>query len=338
MRAGAFDYITKPIDLRHVLAAVQGALKHHQLLQDKRLYENHLEELVRERTAEIEHLAYYDRRTNLPNRALFVAEGEKALQACAANETSGAVLLISIDRFKRITEMLGHDAGDYLITATASRLQECVVAGAMLARFEGDEFAILLCESPQPDVAADVAADIAEVMKPAFSLGEQEVFLTTSIGISHFSQSSRDAAMVLRNASTALDLAKQQGGNNHQFYVEGLGKRARTRFGLEMNLRSAVEANEFVTYYQPIVDLTSGELAGAEALVRWQHPHLGLLSPANFIDLAEDTGLILEIGNQVMKTACAQARRWQQEGFGPLRIAVNVSARQFRADHFPVAW
>lgn len=328
MRAGAFDFITKPMDLRQVEAGVARALTHRKLIEDKRRYENHLEELVQERTAKIEHLAYHDRLTDLPNRNLFEIRCEEVL-ATAPARGGGAVLLVSLDRFKKIVGALGHAAGDVLLTTAAARMQCCIRKHDVIARFETDEFGILLRDVEDATEVADVALTIAAAMKPSFSVGGgQDVFVTTSIGISLFPANGRDAATIIRNARAALDQAKQLAGDNYQFYVPEMNAQALTSLGLETNLRRAVEENELVTYYQPIVCLASGQTVAFEALVRWQHPRLGLLNPVDFIALAEDTGLILEIGNLVMRTACAQVRQWQCEGHGPLRIAINISARQ----------
>ena len=338
MRVGAFDYITKPLDLRHVQAAVDRALDHHQLLVEKKRYEEHLGELVRERTARIEHLAYHDRLTDLPNRAQFVVRCEEALSSARAQQTGGAVMLVSLDRLKRITDTLGHVAGDVLITSAAARMQTCLRQGDLLARFDFDEFGILPGELRDAAAVADVAElarALAEAMKPAFHLGDgQEVFITASIGINLFSATGEDAVQIMGNAGAALDRAKQHGGNNYQFYTPEMSALTLKRLGMETNLCRAVESNQFVTYYQPIVSLASGKPVGVEALVRWEHPRLGLIPPGDFIGLAEDTGLILDIGNLVMNTACAQTRRWQLDGYGRLFVAINVSARQFRERSF----
>src|SRR5256886_7446486 len=327
MRAGAFDFITKPMDLRQVQAGVARALNHRRLIEDKRRYENHLEELVQERTAKIEHLAYHDRLTDLPNRNLYEIRCEEALATAPAN--GGAVLLVSLDRFKKIVDALGHAAGDVLLTAAAARMQSCIRAHDCIARFETDEFGILLTDIKDATEAADVALMIAAAMKPSFAVGGgQDVFVTTSIGISLFPANGHDAATIIRNARAALDQAKQLAGDNCQFYVPEMNAQALPSLGLETNLRRALEENELVTYHQPLVCLASGQTVAGEALVRWQHPRLGLLNPVDFIALAEDTGLILEIGALVMRTACARVRQWQYEGHGPLRIAINVSARQ----------
>jgi diguanylate cyclase (GGDEF)-like protein len=334
MRAGAFDYITKPLDLRHVETAVRRALSHHELLKQKRRYENHLEELVKERTAEVERLAYYDALTNLPNRVLFLDRCAQALAISQHNQNLVAVMLVSLDRFKKVTDSLGHAAGDVVLTEAAARLQNCVCEGDTVARFDGDEFALLLTQVSETGDLADVSLAIGDAFKQPFRLGRQEVFVTTSIGISLFPFNGADSSTILRNAGAALYRAKKQGGNNYQFYAADMNAQAVKRLALETSLRRAIENKEFILQYQPVVNLASGEVAGFEALIRWQHPEMGLLPPGHFIGLAEDTGLILDIGAFVMRAACAQTRAWQDDGFGRLRVAVNISARHFREHDF----
>jgi diguanylate cyclase (GGDEF)-like protein len=334
MRVGAFDYITKPLDLRHVETAVKRALAHHELLTQKRRYENHLEELVKERTAEIEHLAYHDGLTDLPNRVLFTDRCAQALAIAQRNGNLVAVMLVSIDRFKKVTESLGHAAGDVVLTEAAARLQCCITNGDTVARFEGDEFALLLMHVKETGDLVEVARSVQEVFEAPFRLDRQEVCVTTSTGISLFPSNGGDTNTIMRNAVAALYRAKKQGGNNYQFYAADMNSRALKRLALETGMRRAIANQEFLTFYQPVVNLASGEIVGSEALVRWQHPELGLLPPARFIGLAEDTGLILEIGDLVMREACAQTRAWQERGFGRLRIAVNISARHFQQRNF----
>lgn len=334
MRAGAFDYITKPLDLRLVETAVIRALAHHELLAQKRRYENHLEDLVKERTAEIEHLAYHDGLTDLPNRVLFTDRCSQALAISQRSRNVVAVMLVCIDRFKKVTESLGHAAGDVVLTEAATRLQCCVTNGDTVARFEGDEFALLLTHVTETGDLVEVARAIHEVFKAPFLLDRQEVCVTTSIGISLFPSNGEDANTIMRNAVAALYRAKKQGGNNYQFYAADMNSLAIKRLALETAMRRAIANDEFVTFYQPVVNLASGEVVGSEALVRWEHPELGLLPPSKFIGLAEDTGLILEIGEFVMREACARTRAWQDQGFGRLRIAVNISARHFQQPNF----
>jgi diguanylate cyclase (GGDEF)-like protein len=334
MRAGAFDYITKPLDIRQIHAAVRRALEHHELLREKRRHENHLEELVKERTAEVEHLAYYDRLTDLPNRVLFADRCAQALAIAQRNQHQVGVLLISLDRFKKINDTLGHDAGDVVLTEAAARLRNCVGEADTAARSDGDEFALLLTQISEVADLADVSLSITEAFKPPFQLGRQEVYVTVSIGIGVFPLNGEDHSTILRNAGAALHRAKKQGGDNCQFYAADMNEQALKRLALETSLRRAIENKEFITYYQPLVNLATGELVGSEALVRWRHPEFGVLPPAKFIGLAEDTGMIVEIGDFVMRTACAQTRAWQDQGYGRLRIAVNVSARHFRQANF----
>ncbi|HMH45481.1 MAG TPA: EAL domain-containing protein [Pyrinomonadaceae bacterium] len=334
MRAGAFDYITKPFDIPHIEAAVSRALSHRRLLDAKRGYENHLEEMVNERTAEIEHLAYYDRLTDLPNRTLFVDRYEKAIASSSGNDKIVGVMLISLDRFKNINDTLGHVAGDRLLQDVAARLQSCISNQDTVARFEGPEFAVLLIDSFGPVAIEAVSVSILDLLKKSFSVARQEVYVTASIGISLFPHNGDTATTILQNAGAALHRAKRLGGNNHQFYATDMNASARNRLALETSLRQAIDNDEFVTFYQPVVNLASGKIVGLEALVRWQHPRLGILPPADFLELAEHTGLIMDISQSVMRAACLQTRQWQLQGQSDLRLAVNVSARQFRQKDF----
>ncbi len=334
MRAGAFDYITKPLDIRQIHAAVRRALEHHELLREKRRYEDHLEDLVKERTAEVEHLAYYDRLTDLPNRVLFADRCAQALSIAQSNQHQVGVMLVSLDRFKKINDTLGHDASDVVLTEAGARLRNCVGEADTVARSDGDEFALLLTQAKAAGELADISLSIADAFKPPFQLGRQEVYVTVSIGIGIFPLNGEDHSTILRNAGAALYRAKKQGGNNCQFYAADMNAQALKRLALETSMRRAIENKEFITYYQPLVNLATGELVGSEALVRWRHPEFGLLPPAKFIGLAEDTGMIAEIGDFVMHTACAQARAWKDQGYGRLHIAVNVSARHFRQANF----
>jgi len=334
MRAGAFDYITKPLGIPQINAAVRRALEHHELLREKRRYENNLEDLVKERTAEVEHLAYYDRLTDLPNRVLFADRCMQALAIAQRNQHQVAVLLVSLDQFKKINDTLSHDAGDIVLTEAAARLRNCVGEADTVARSDGDEFALLLTHASEAGELADVSLAIADAFKPPFQLGRHEVYLTVSIGIGIFPLNGEDHSTILRNASAALYRAKKQGGDNCQFYAADMNAQALKRLALETSMRRAIENNEFITYYQPLVNLATGEVVGSEALVRWRHPEFGVLPPAKFIGLAEDTGMIVDIGGFVMRTACAQTRAWQDRGYGRLHIAVNVSARHFRQADF----
>ena len=335
MRVGAYDYITKPLDIRHVRAAVERAMTHHELLTQKRRYEDLLEELVEKRTAEVQHLAYYDSLTDLPNRTLFVDRLQQTLVTAAHNNQLAALVLVSIDRFEKINDTLGHATGDLLLQQVAGRLAQRTKKGDTIARFGGDEFAFLLTSIERTDAAAEFARELLEALLLSFRLETQELYLDASIGISVFPDDGADAETIMKNAGAALFRAKRKGGGGYEFYSTDMNAEAVKRLALETDLRRAVANQEFVTYYQPVIDFSSGEVIGLEAMVRWQHPELGILAPAEFIDIAEDTGMILAIGDQVFATAAAQTRRWQDAGLQDLRIAINVSARQFREKNFP---
>jgi diguanylate cyclase (GGDEF)-like protein len=330
MRVGAFDYVTKPFDLGHVEAVVRRGLEHHALREAKRLYENHLEELVRQRTAERDHLAYHDALTNLPNRLLFEDRLINALTLAHRNGQKLAVLSLSLDRFKKFNDTLGHVTADRLLRAVAERLTGCVREGDTVARTEGDEFSLLLSSTGGTEKVAEMARSIQECLKTPFTLEGHELYVTASIGVSLCPDDGADAQTLLKNAGAALYRAKQHGGNNYQFYAAEMNARAFKRLSLENQLRRALERSEFAVYYQAQINSDTRQIVGAEALVRWRHPELGLVSPAEFIPLAEDTGLIAPIGEWVLRTACAQNRSWKESGLAPLRIGVNLSLRQFQ--------
>jgi diguanylate cyclase (GGDEF)-like protein len=334
MRVGAFDYITKPLDLRHVDAAVQRALNHRSLIREKEQYRAQLEQLLEERTAEVDFLAYYDTITQLPNRALFE---DRLAQAIAMAKSSGqmlGVLFISLDQFKKVNDTLGHGPGDILLREFAERLKSCVAQTDTIARFGSDEFALLRTQIEDADDVIETIGSLSQVLKFAFELDGQELFATASVGISLFPFDGDDGQTLLKNAGAALYKAKRSGGANYQFYTADIHDRASRRLSLETTLRRALQNQEFLLHYQPKVSVDSLEITGVEALVRWHHPQLGLISPAEFIPLAEDTGLIIPIGQWVLKEACLQNKRWQNQGFARMRMAVNISARQLHDQAF----
>jgi diguanylate cyclase (GGDEF)-like protein/PAS domain S-box-containing protein len=282
----------------------------------------------------LNHLAYHDALTDLPNQVLFKDRLKQAIALSRRNDQVQAVLLLNLDRFKTINDSLGYMAGDRLLQSVAQRLTSCVRESDTVARFGGDEFALLLTQIPRAQDAANVARAIKQSLDQAFLFEDQEIFVSSSIGISLYPHDGRDTAGLLKTAGAALDRAKVQGGNNFQFYTSGGTTRALKQLVLESNLRPGLERSEFVVHYQPQVDVRGFHLVGMEALVRWQHPSLGLLYPSEFVALAEDSGLIIALGDFVMRTACAQSKAWQDAGLTPLRLSVNFSARQFQQPTF----
>src|SRR5215211_2824617 len=282
----------------------------------------------------LNHLAYHDALTDLPNQVLFKDRLKQAIALSRRNDQMQAVLLLNLDRFKTINDSLGYTAGDSLLQSVAQRLTNCVRESDTVARFGGDEFALLLTNISRAQDAANAARAIKESLAQAFLFDDQEVFVSSSIGISVYPQDGRDTAGLLKTAGVALDRAKVQGGNNYQFYTAGGTTRALKQLVLESNLRSGLDKCEFIVHYQPQVDIRGFQLVGMEALVRWQHPSLGLLYPGEFVTLAEDSGLIISLGDWILRAACSQNKAWQDAGLAPMRLSVNFSARQFQQPSF----
>jgi len=334
MRAGAFDYITKPLDIQLVEAAVRRAITHHTLLEDKRRHENHLEDLVQSRTAKIERLAHFDSLTDLPNRLLFTDRLTQALKLPQRDNQMLGTLLLRLDRFKNVNDTLGHTIGDRLLRDFAERIKGAIGEEGTLARFEGDEFALLIPNIKGSGNVLNSLARIRDLLNGPFVLDEHKLYITFSAGISLSPTDGENAQELLKNAGVALNRAVSLGGNNYQFYRADMNARALARITMEAELRWALENGELTLHYQPQVELSTQRIVGAEALARWQHPKRGLLPAAEFIPLAEDTGLITLLGEWAMREACRQTARWQNAGAGDLRIAVNVAARQFQQEDF----
>ncbi|HEY6801944.1 MAG TPA: EAL domain-containing protein [Pyrinomonadaceae bacterium] len=332
MRVGAFDYITKPLDLRHVEAAVERALHHRALLKEKQLYKEQLEQLLQERTAEVDRLAYYDTVTQLPNRTLFEDRLAQAVAIARSSDQTLGVLFISVDQFKKVNDTLGHGPGDSLLREFGQRLKSCISQTDTVARFGNDEFALLRTHIEGTKDVIETIGSLDQMLKFSFDLEGQELFATASVGVSLYPLDGEDGQTLLKNAGAALYKAKRSGGANYQFYTADMHELASRRLALETSLRRAIQNEEFLIHYQPRVSVDSLEITGVEALVRWQHPQLGLVSPAEFIPLAEDTGLIVPIGEWVLRQACLQNKSWQHQGFAPIQMAVNICARQFH-DH-----
>ena len=277
----------------------------------------------------IQYLATHDELTGIPNRAKFSRTLNVAIESARHRDGKFAVLFIDLDRFKTINDSLGHAPGDTLLKETAARLGQVLRCNDVVARLGGDEFVVLVEEVNEIEQVKTVARKIlSAVIKPVDLMG-QECRVTASIGISMYPADGQDEQSLMKNADIAMYRAKDEGKNNYRFYSRDMMGHSIERLMLDTGLRHALERNEFFLHYQPKRDLRTGQITGVEALLRWQHPELGVVSPSQFIPLAEDTGLIVPIGKWVLETACAQAMAWQRQGLPPVHMAVNLSARQF---------
>jgi diguanylate cyclase (GGDEF)-like protein len=327
IQAGATDYLSK--------SEITSELLHRSVRYA----------LERKRTDDhIIHMAYYDSLTKLPNRTLFHDRLRKALEYSERYKTTFAMLFLDLDNFKRINDTLEHRIGDLLLQGVADRLSHCVRSADTVARQEenpvtntiarlgGDEFTILLTDINAMQDAAKVAQRILSILSRPFNLDDHEVFVGASIGIALYPSDGNDVNTLIKNADTAMYHAKDKGRNNFQFYKKSMNATAMDRLKMENSLRRALENEEFSLLYQPKIDISSGCIVGTEALIRWNQPERGIISPGEFIPLAEETGLIIPIGEWVLKTACAQSIYWKNTGSGctPASIALNLSGIQFR--------
>lgn len=287
---------------------------------------NHMKELA--------HQAQHDALTGLPNRLLFNEYLKNALARARRKNGKLAVMFLDLDRFKLINDTMGHNMGDLLLKSVAERLRQTLREGDTVARQGGDEFLILLSEIQDEIEAALVSERILGLFSKPIILEDNEIYISTSIGISLYPNDGSDMEALVKQADTAMYAAKEKGRNNCQFFTQGLNIKANQRLSTENSLRKALVREEFVLHYQPQVDLDTGLIVGLEALIRWDSVELGMVSPAAFIPIAEETGLIIPIGEWVLRTACTQNKHWQEQGFPPLRIAVNISARQFKEPNF----
>src|SRR5688572_6462682 len=314
VKTGAQDYLVKgKLDRELLVRAMQYSI-------ERKRYQEALE-----------HQANYDALTGLPNRNLLHDRLKQAVFA-QRHVRSIAVVFIDLDHFKFINDSLGHNAGDKLLQQMADRLREAVRDGDTVSRLGGDEFILVLNDQHNEDVVFRAMQRIIGKVGEPVVIGGQELTVTCSAGISLFPQDGTDVETLLKNADAAMYRAKEHGRNNFQFYTAEMNKLVTERVSLESSLRRALERNEFILHYQPKLDLRTGSIVGVEALVRWQHPEMGLLQPDRFIPLAEETGLIVQIGEWVLRTACAQARAWQDAALPPVTMSVNLSARQFRQE------
>ncbi|QKD82533.1 PAS domain S-box protein [Thermoleptolyngbya sichuanensis A183] len=298
--------------LRAIAASLGGAIK-------------------RQRTEEkMRYQAFHDALTGLPNRMMFNRHLYLMLARSRRGKEPFAVVFLDLDRFKTINDTLGHTVGDRLLEQATQRLTYCLREEDIIARWGGDEFTLLLPNLKSPQDASRIAERISENLRPPFYVDSHELHITCSMGIALFPEHGTDAQTLLKNADAALYLAKGHGRDNHQFYTPAITSQSTERLALDSSLHYALKRQEFTLHYQPQVNVLTGEIIQMEALLRWTHPKLGLISPQTFIGLAEENGLIVPIGFWVLRTACLQNKQWQEAGFGPLRVAVNLSARQFQ--------
>lgn len=278
---------------------------------------------------QLNHLAYYDVLTDLPNRVLFMDRLNQALITAKRNQKEIAVMFLDLDQFKRINDTLGHAVGDEVLQAVGQRLKKVLYETDTLTRIGGDEFSILLAELAKSDDVTKVADKIFHCLEDPIFVNGQELYTTGSLGIAIYPNDGIDGVTLLRNADVAMYQAKEKGRNTFQLYSSAMSAKTFERLLMENSLRHALDRGELRLCYQPQVDIRTEKVVGVEALLRWQHPQLGLVEPARFITIAEETGLIVPIGEWVMRQACSQAKSWQDAGFVPVSMAVNLSDRQF---------
>ena len=283
----------------------------------------------KEAEVQIRNLAYYDSLTQLPNRSLLTDRLEQAVAQARRREGSFALLFLDLDRFKVVNDSLGHSIGDDMLCQAAVRLSECLRQNDTVARLGGDEFVIILSDYRDDTNLPRIAEKILQAVSQPFDLGVRSIVSTTSIGIALYPQDGDDPAELLRCADMAMYAAKDAGGNTFKFYLAQMNTKAVSRMDMEANLRRALVQEELFVEYQPQIDLVSNKVAGVEALVRWKHPQLGILAPCHFIPLAEESSLILLVGEWVMRKVFEQCVQWQQQGRLPYRVGINVSGRQF---------
>src|SRR5215471_12225667 len=314
VKTGAQDYLVKgKLDRELLLRSMQYSI-------ERKRYQEQLE-----------YQANYDALTGLPNRNLLHDRLRQSVYAQRFVRSIGVVFL-DIDHFKFVNDSLGHNTGDKLLQKVAERLLESVRDGDTVARLGGDEFILVLNDQTGQEVIYRAMQRIISRIADPIEIDGQELLVTASAGISLYPQDGPDVETLLKNADAAMYRAKEKGRNNFQFYTAEMNRQVNERLKLESSLRRALERNEFELFYQPRFHVENGALVGCEALLRWQHPEMGLTLPERFIGLTEETGLIVPIGEWVIRTACAQARAWQKKGMAPITVSVNLSMRQFRQE------
>lgn len=338
----------KPQVYEHSLEGLDIELETRFVARDKNSVLAIVRDITERKNSEekIYNLAYYDELTELPNRQLFSQSLERTIQIAQRDDEKFAILFIDLDRFKRINDTLGHSIGDELLRQVARRLEQCTRSGDSVARLDptdedggiklarlgGDEFVIILYGIDSEDVVATIASRIISVLTPPFSCEGHQFVVTPSIGIALYPQDGQNGEQLLMNADSAMYRAKFSGRNNYKFYSETMRTKSLHRLDLENEIRKAIDDEQFELYYQPKVDAETWELVGAEALLRWFHPVRGEIGPVDFIPVAEETGLIVPIGQWVLREACKQVKVWSTSPTGAVPVSVNISPHQFHAD------
>ena len=323
-------------DLHHVqlLSAVASQLGVYLAMVELKDRERRAQDVLRENESRLRAISQHDVLTDLPNRLLLTDRLSQAIARARRNHKQLAVLFLDLDGFKHINDSLGHAVGDKLLQSVAARISACVRESDTVSRQGGDEFVILLSEVKQAADAAICAAKIISELKREHSIGEHCLRVTVSIGLSSYPSDGEDGETLLKNADTAMYHAKEYGRDNYQFFRPDMGLQAVERQSLEGRLRYALERRQLLLHYQPMINLKTGAITSVEALVRWQHPERGLLLPGQFLTIAEDTGMIVAIGQWVLREACWQTREWLDAGLLGVPVAVNISSLEFRSAPF----
>jgi len=328
MNLGADDYLTKPFTSEELSDAI-GA----RLAKQEAITQPYIDEMKRA-THSLQQLAFRDPLTNLPNRILLRHELHEYLQQARQRQTLLAVLCLHINYFNAVNTNLGHVAGDQLLQMIAQRLQACLGPNDLVARLSGVEFCLLLTGRSQPEEVEQWLQTLLDILAEPYTVANQELRMQFSVGITLYPQDSHSGDVLLNQADLAMRSAKKRGQTHYQFYNPGQDAENNERQRLIMDLDMALDRDQFQLYYQPLVNLITRRVIGAEALLRWHHPELGTISPDIFIPLAEETGAIVKIGEWVLKTACIEAQTWQSSSLLPLRVSVNLSARQLQQSDF----
>ncbi len=323
MQLGADDYLTKPFTIEDLLGAIAARLEKQAILQE------HFDRETEQTASRMEYFARHDELTNLPNRVLFHDSLQQAVSHASQQRQTLALIFLDIDQFHIINNSLGHDIGDMVLKAVAERLKVMIPNHDMVARLRGDVFAVILVDVAETELK-DTAQNIIHKMSQPYKIYGHEIFTTCSLGITIYPNDQLEVDGLIKNADTAMYHAKETGRNDYKFYKSELNDRSAEFMALENSLRRGLDRAEFRLFYQPQICLSTGKIVGAEALVRWQHPELGIISPDKFMHLAESTGLILRLSEWVIHTACAQYAAWEANGVNLSRLAINLSGQHLR--------